>query len=216
MKNKIVGLLGILCIIFAISAWFAYSNTIKNNSEMFGKNILTLSRDVKSGEEITKDILVSKRVKLNDLSSEYLTEDDLNSVLGKVAAIDLHKNEQLSLSRLTSSESYYPLDSKLVALEITPAGCLAGNVNEKDFVDVWSSDTTSLPEKKISQIQIVAIKDSQNQDTKDVEGAVPSCIILKARNDDEIATLKGITTPFISKSEVQDKIALDIYSQENN
>lgn len=216
MKNKIVGLLGVLCIIFAISAWFAYSNTIKNNSEMFGKKVLTLSRDVKSGEEITKDIIVSKRVKLNDLSSEYLTEDNLNNILGKVAAIDLHKNEQLSLSRLASSESYYPLDSRLVALDITPSGCLAGNIDEKDFVDVWSSNTATLPVKEISQIQIVAIKDSQNQDVKNVDGAIPACIILKARNDDEIAILKNITTPFICKSEIQDKIALDIYSQEDN
>lgn len=205
MKNKFIGILGIFFIIFSIAAYFAYSNTIKNNSEVFGKSILVLSKDVKAGEPLNESNLIAKKVKLTDLSSKFLTENDLSKLNGKVAAIDLFKNEQLTLERVTSSLNFKPVTSQMVSLEITSVNALSGNIQEGDIVNLWDNANIDSvqPIKKLSNVRVVAIKDAQNQNIKDVPGAIPTSIIVRLDNDEQIAIAKKLARVFVTKSENQ-------------
>ena len=210
MKNKIIGILGLLCILASILGFFAYSNTIKNDSELFGKTVLVLTQDVEAGQPLDSTNMTLKRVKINDLQSSYLEETDLNKIKGQVAAIKLFKNEQVSLYRLTKASSFQPETSQLVALDITTVNSLAGNIKEGDIVTLWDYKTEgNLATKKLGNVKIIAIKDAQNQNVKDVQGAVPVAIIVQLDNEEQIKIAKSITNLFVSKNENQLKASYD-------
>lgn len=198
MKNKIIGIIGLLFVVFSIGSYFAYSKTIKNNSDFLGKPILVLSKDLEAGEAITKDNIVLKKTKINDLTKNYLTEDDLDKVNGKVAAINLYRNEQLTLERLTDKKAFEPETSQDIALEITSVGALSGEIRVGDFVDLWDN-TGNHPVKKMSNVKLVGIKDTQNQEVEKVQGAIPSSIVIRLDSDEQVSVAKSISSLFVSK-----------------
>lgn len=200
MKNKILGLLGILFIAFSIGTYFAYSNTIKNNSELFGKTVLVLSKDVRAGELITKNNVELRRIKISDLSSTYLVEDDLKDIVGKVAAINLSKNELLNKDRLTERDAFFPRTTRDIAVATNAISSLAGNIKKGDYVDVWGkSGEKDQVSKKLSNVKVVALKDSQNNDIEGIKGAVPSAVILRVTSDNQIPLIANLSNLFLTK-----------------
>lgn len=205
MKNKIIGVLGVLCILFAVITLSAYSTTIKNDSELFGKEIIVLSKDAIEGATLDNSNLILKKVKLKDLPTSYLTEDDISKIKNKVAKIDLYKNEGLSLDRTIDYDDYYPIGSEDIALDVTAIGALSGEIKEGDKVNLWGreEDTSTSELKatlKLEDVKIIAIRDSQNRNIKDIEGgAVPSSVVVRLENKDEIKEARDIKNLFITK-----------------
>lgn len=214
MKNKIIGLLGVIFILLSIGAWFAYSNTIKNNSELFGKEILVLKSDVKNGEKLTKDNVTVKKVKQVDIITNALTEKHFSEIENKVAAINLYRNEQLTLERIVDESSYKPETTRIVSLAIDGIGALSGTIKSGDLVDVWDEkDVTKKAELVLKDIEIIAIKDAQNQDADKIQGAIPTSIVLRVDNDENTEKIKSIQKAFVTKSTNQIKGKLDKYKK---
>lgn len=204
MKNKIIGIIGILCILFGLGTFISYTN-IKNNSELFGKEVIVLKNDIKEGKEITSSDIEYKKVKVNDLTTGYLTSEDINSLENKVANIDLHQNEQLTLDRLVDYDDYYPIGSEDVALDITAIGALAGNVKAGDTVNLWDRKTDS-PDNKgsilvLENVKVIAVRDAQNRDVENVEeeNTTPASIIVRLNGQKQVKQAKDIANLFVSK-----------------
>ena len=212
MKNKIIGILGVLFILFSIGAFFAYSNSIKNNSELFGKSVIVLSKDIKAGETLTSDNMTLKKIRIDDIQTGYLTESDINSLKDKVAAIDLYKNEQLNMDRLTTKDAFDPVSSQYVSLDITAINALSGDIQVNDIVSLWSKPENGTPSKELDNVRIIAIRDAQNQEvnksSQTSSNNVPTSIIVKLDNDNDVKTAKAIKTLFVTKNlnQLQEKL----------
>lgn len=207
IKGKIVGGIGITILALSLGSLYLYKDEIKNNSEIFEKKIVVVKKDIEKGEEITNDNITLVKVKQKNLITGYLTEDDLDELNNKVAAIDLYANEQIKLDRLLDYDEYYPETSQYVSLGVDAISCLSGDVKAGDYVSLWERQTTDgVAEKKIENVQVVAIKDSQNNNIEDVEGAVPYSILVRVNNDEQVSIAKGIHSLFITKDSNQAKL----------
>lgn len=213
MKNKILAVLGGFLIIASIVAWYAYTVTIRENSELLGTEILVLAENIPEGEAFTEDNVVSKKIKRSDIMDGALTLDDIVKLEGKVAAINLYKNEQITKERLTTKEFVVSESVQVVAIPIDSAvKVFPGDLFVGEFVDVWSttSGENGLPGRLLENVRIVGLRDANNYDISGNHSAVPASVIVQANFTSEIVALRGIDSShlFISKNPNQTGIKL--------
>lgn len=197
MGKKIMTIVGILLIILSASGLYIYNKEIINNSEFFGEKIVVLNKNIKAGQEITKNDIDYRKEKKNELISKYLTEKDVNKILGNVAAIDLYKNEGITKDRIIEYNDYYPEDAQEIALNISSIGAISGNLKVGDVASLWDK-TDNGAILMLENVRILAIRDSQNQNVDEVDGDTPAAIVVKL-NKEQIEIAKNIKDLFVTK-----------------
>lgn len=211
MKNKILAVLGVLLIIASLGAWYAYTLTIKENSELLGKDIIVLAQNVKEGDPLTTANVKVKRIKQDDIVPGAISAAEGYKLNGKVAAIDLYTNEQITEDRTTIPEFMSTNTVRLVSLPISrPISVLPGDVKANDYIDIWDR-AGGEPVQVLKNIRIVSLRDANNYDISSNPNAVPAALIMQANYLSEIIQLRKINESemFITKSPNQTGIRLE-------
>lgn len=211
MKNKILAVLGVFLIIAAVGAWYAYTLTLKENSELLGRDVLILSKEVKEGDPLTTANVTTKKVKQNDLVPGAISAAEAYKLNGKVAAIDLNVNEQITEARLTKPEYMATSSVRLVSLPISrPISVLPGNISANDYIDIWSK-AGGQPILVLKNVRVVSLRDANNYDISANANAVPAALIVQSNYLSEVVHLRSITESdmFITKSPNQTGVRLE-------
>lgn len=211
MKNKIIGIIGCLIILLSIFAFVVYNNEFKNNSQIFGEEVIVAKDTISEGDTINEDNTVVKKVTQNQIVSDAITKEDFNKINGKVAAIKINKNEQILDSRLLEKDEYYPETSKIVALKVGLQGALSGSLAPGDRVEIWENDTINkTSEMKASNIKILAIRDTQNQDVSK-SSSIPASVVIQVENNEELEAIKLIPPDYLfltkDTNQLKDKVS---------
>lgn len=211
MKNKVLAAIGVLLILASVAAWYIFTITIRENSELLGKEVLIIMKDVKEGEPLTTANVTVKRVKQEDVVPYAISAAEGYKLNGKVAAIDMYQNEQITESRLTIPEYMATSSVRLVSLPISrPISVLPGNVNANDYIDIWNR-AGGEPVLVMKNARIVSLRDANNADISTNPTAVPAALIVQANYLSEIVLLRNINEAdmFITKSPNQTGIRLE-------
>ncbi|MEG0296807.1 MAG: SAF domain-containing protein [Clostridium sp.] len=214
MKNKTIGILGLLLIAFSVATWFTFNSSIKKNSQIFGEEVLVLSKDIPAGELFTNDNVVVKKIKQNDLISNYIKKSEIGELKNRVAAIPMSKNEQINKSRITTPSKFTPETAKYLSLAIDPLNSVSGEIHTGDFIDIWDKgDAKTEPVQILVNVEVIGLRDSANQNTEGILGAIPTQLIIKVADDTQVAKAKGIRSLVTCKSPNQVKTKLDAGTQ---
>lgn len=212
MKNKIIGIIGLVIILLSIFTFSIYSNEFKNNSKSFGEKVVVAKGNISGGEVLSDSNTEIRTITKGNLIKNGITEEEYESIKGKVAAIDISINEQISKDRILEKDNYYPETLKIIAIKINTEGALSGNLVVGDEVEIWENDTVNkISERKATNIKILGIKDSQNQDVTKQTGTIPTSVIIQVKDETELEQIKQIPTDylFIAKSTNQLKEKLE-------
>lgn len=196
MRNKIIGLIGILAIIFSIIGYFTFDSTIKQSSELLGYNMAVFSHPIKSGHIITENDITSAKIKQKDCVYGAVKYTDKQSVIGEVALIDFAANEQILPSRIVDQNLYYEKGTEFVSFTTTFNDSVAATVKAGDLVDIWLKPTPAyptvgykIPERLFKKIRIEKIKTEGNQDLNQVQNGIPFIMVVSL-TDEQIKVLK--------------------------
>lgn len=211
LKNRTV--IGIICI--ALSLIICFALTPLFNAGMSKKvTILRVAKDIKAGEEITKNMIKSVEVGSYNLP-ENVFKDTLQ-VVGKYAKADMLVDDYILVGKITdepASENLYlyNLDGKKQAISVTLknfAGGLSGKLISGDIVSVIAPDyqkkgITVIPEE-LKYVEVIAVTSKKGNDT-DVDTAVKS----KSKEEDS-KELPSTVTLLVSPE--QSKILAELES----
>lgn len=216
MKNKILAAIGVMMIFASLGAWYMYSLTIRENSELLGQDILVVAQDIKEGDPITSQNIKIKRIKQDDIVPNAISAAKGHLLNGKVAAINLYTNEQITEDRLTLPEYMMTEEMRLLSITIAnPVKTLPGKVNANEYVDIWTSGGGK-PELIMSNLRVLSLLDANGMDISGNPAAVPAALIVQANYYEDIVTLKeiGEADMFITKSPNQTGVKLEENKEE--
>ena len=193
LKNRTV--LGILCIVFSLVICFLvtplFNKTISQKTE-----IVRVQKDIRAGDEITKD-----KVQIMEVGGYNLPMDtikDLESVVGAYATADLLPGDYILHSKISAQppgkDNYlYQLDGSKQAISVTVksfAAGLSGKVQSGDIVSIIAPDYRKMGETVIPQelqyVQVLAVTASTGVDAntgtedKEKEKPLPATLTLLA------------------------------------
>ena len=171
LKNRTV--LGILCIVFSLLICFLvtplFNKTISQKTE-----IVRVQKDIRAGDEITKD-----KVQIVEVGGYNLPMDtikDLESVVGAYTTADLLPGDYILHSKISAQppgkDNYlYQLDGSKQAISVTVksfAAGLSGKVQSGDIVSIIAPDYRKMGETVIPQelqyVQVLAVTASTGVD----------------------------------------------------
>lgn len=194
MKNKIIGTIGMLIILFSVVGYFAFDNTIRKSSEVFGKEVVVFSKPILAGQVIAREDLSTKKIKKEQLVPYVVT--DINLVIGKVALINMYPNEQVVSDRLVTQDKYYSNETKIVSFPTTLIDTVAGQVKKGDYVDIWlkaipeyPAQNYKEPQKIFSNVRIEGLKNEEGIDLEKAQSGVPTICLVRL-TDEQIKVLK--------------------------
>ena len=187
-KNRTV--LGITCIVVAFIICFILSPLISNS----GNDTITVVRvmtDIKSGDEITKDMI--SEIKMSGSNQpENIVSDD-KAVIGKYAAVDMNKGENVLDTKIADTpyvENTYlaGLNGSNRAISVTLksfATGLSGKLKSGDIVSIIAPDykktgITVVP-LELQFVEVIAATNKSGADVDDVaedENDLPSTVTL--------------------------------------
>lgn len=193
LKNRTV--LGILCIVFSLLICFLvtplFNKTVSQKTE-----IVRVQKDIRAGDEITKD-----KVQIVEVGGYNLPMDtikDLESVVGAYATADLLPGDYILHSKISAQppgkDNYlYQLDGSKQAISVTVksfAAGLSGKVQSGDIVSIIAPDYHKMGETVIPQelqyVQVLAVTASTGVDAntgtedKEKEKPLPATLTLLA------------------------------------
>lgn len=173
LKNRTV--LGISCIILAVIICFVISPLISNTSDKTVTVVRVLS-DIKSGDEITKDMIGEVKMSGTNQPDNIISDD--NDVIGKYAVIDMTKGDTVLKNKISDTpyiENTYlsGLNGTNRAISVTLksfATGLSGKLKSGDIVSIIAPDyqktgMTVVP----SELQFVEVIAATNKSGADVE-----------------------------------------------
>ena len=199
-KNRTV--VGVICIVLSLLICFAVT-PLFNAGISQKTNIVRVAKDIKAGDQITKDMVQSVEVGGYNLPENVLKSKD--SVIGKYAAADLSVGDYLLPSKLSDTPSaentyLYSLTGKKQAISIsvkTFADGLSGKLMAGDIVSVIAPNykkqgATVIP-PELQYVEVIAVTASTGYDTdtessdekssaqsSDDEKSLPSTVTLLA------------------------------------
>lgn len=195
-KNRTV--VGVICIVLSLLICFAVT-PLFNAGISQKTSIVRVIKDIKAGDQITKDMVQSVEVGGYNLPENVLKSKD--SVVGKYAAADLSVGDYLLPSKLSDTPSaenayLYSLTGKKQAISIsvkTFADGLSGKLMAGDIVSVIAPDykkqgATVIP-PELQYVKVIAVTASTGYDTdtessdeksSDDEKSLPSTVTLLA------------------------------------
>ena len=172
LKNRTV--LGVICIMLALIICFGLT-PLFNQSVSQKAQIVRVVKDVKAGDEITKDMLQTVEVGGYNLPEDVIKQQD--SVVGKYAASDMFTGDYIlpaKLSDTPASENAYLYnlngDKQAISISIKNfAGGLSGKLISGDIVSVIAPDykkqgMTVIP-PELTYMEVIGVTASTGYDT---------------------------------------------------
>ena len=193
LKNRTV--LGVICI--ALSLLICFAVTPLFNSGISQKtDIVRVVKDIKAGDQITKDML--KTVEVGSYNLPKNVVKNVDAAIGKYAAADMVAGDYILNSKLTdvpaAGNAYlYNLNGEKQAISVTVksfASGLSGKLISGDIVSVIAPDykkrgTTVIP-AELQYVEVIAVTANTGNDTntgeqpKNDEKQLPSTVTLLA------------------------------------
>lgn len=193
LKNRTV--LGVICI--ALSLLISFAVTPLFNSSISQKtDIVRVVKDIKAGDQITKEML--KTVEVGSYNLPKNVVKNVDTVIGKYARTDMVIGDYILSSKLTdvpaSENAYlYNLNGEKQAVSVTVksfANGLSGKLISGDIVSVIAPDykkrgTTVIP-AELQYVEVIAVTANTGYDTdtgeqpEDDEKQLPSTVTLLA------------------------------------
>lgn len=170
-RNRIV--LGVICIVLSLIICFAvtplFNKSISNKTE-----IVRVVREIRSGDEITADMLQTVEVGSYNLPENVIRKVD--DVAGKYAAADFLPGDYILSSKVerepsAENEYLYHLNGEKQAISVTPksfAAGLSGKLQSGDIVSVIAPDykmqgTTVIP-SELQYVEVIAVTSDTGAD----------------------------------------------------
>lgn len=170
-KNRTV--IGILCILVALVICFAITPLF--NQEISKKaEIVRVTKEIRAGELITKDMVTSTEVGSYNLPDNVFT--DKSAVIGRYATADLSIGDYILSTKLSDApaaeNSYlYHLDGSKQAISVTIksfATGLSGKLQSRDIVSVivadWPEDGETVIPPELQYVEIISVTASSGYD----------------------------------------------------
>lgn len=172
IKNRTV--LGILCIVLSLFICFVLT-PLFNQSVSQKASIVRVVRDIKSGEQITGNMVQTVEVGGYNLPESVIRQSE--NVVGKYAKADFFSGDYIlpaKLSDIPASENayLYSLDGKKQAISVSIknfAGGLSGKLISGDIVSVIAPDykkqgSTVIP-PELTYVEVIGVTASSGYDT---------------------------------------------------
>jgi pilus assembly protein CpaB len=172
IKNRTV--LGILCIVLSLLICFVLT-PLFNQSVSQKASIVRVARDIKSGDQITKDMVQTVEVGGYNLPENVIRQSE--KVVGKYAKADFSSGDYIlpaKLSDIPASENayLYSLNGEKQAISVSIknfAGGLSGKLISGDIVSVIAPDykkqgSTVIP-PELTYVEVIGVTASSGYDT---------------------------------------------------
>lgn len=172
IKNRTV--LGIICIVLSLLICFALT-PLFNQSVSQKTSIVRVVKDIKSGSEITKDMVQTVEVGGYNLPENVVHQSD--SVIGKYAKADLFPGDYILTNKLSdvpaAENTYlYSLTGEKQAISVSIknfAQGLSGKLMSGDVVSVIAPDykkqgSTVIP-PELNYVEVIGVTASTGYDT---------------------------------------------------
>lgn len=192
LKNRTV--IGIICILLSLLICFGvtplFNQTVSQKTE-----IVRVAKEIKAGDEITKDMVQLAEVGGYGLPENVIRQTD--TVIGKYAAADLSIGDYILNTKLSDTPAaentyLYNLDGTKQAMSVTIksfANGLSGKLQSGDIVSVIAADykkqgATVIP-AELKYVEVISVTASSGYDantgeakTEDDERELPSTVTL--------------------------------------
>lgn len=194
LKNRTV--LGVICIVLSLIICFAVT-PLFNSSLSQKANIVRVAKDIKAGDQITKDMVQTIEVGSYNLPQDVVKNTD--TVIGKYATADMFSGDYILTAKFTevpaAENAYlYNLNGEKQAISVTIknfSNGLSGKLISGDIVSVIAPDykkqgMTVIP-AELQYVEVIAVTANtgydtdtgkQTEDTEDKEKALPSTVTL--------------------------------------
>ncbi|HOA79972.1 MAG TPA: Flp pilus assembly protein CpaB [Defluviitaleaceae bacterium] len=190
LRNRTV--LGLVSIVMALIICFGLT-PLFNKAMQEKVDIVRVTKDIKKGDLITKDMIQTMSVGGYNLPNEVIKNQE--NVIGKYALADFCKGDYILLTKLsneplTEHAYLYNLDGIKRAISITIksfAAGLSGKLEQGDIVSIIASDygefrKTMIP-NELQYVQVLAVtansgEDRTYQEMKDEDQELPSTVTL--------------------------------------
>ncbi|OLN30079.1 Flp pilus assembly protein CpaB [Desulfosporosinus metallidurans] len=172
LKNRTV--LGVLCIVLSLFISFAVT-PLFNSSLSQKTDIVRVTKDVKAGDQITKDMVQTMEVGSYNLPANVLKNKD--NVIGKYFMADMKAGDYILNTKLTdvpaAENAYlYNLNGEKQAISVTIknfSNGLSGKLISGDIVSVIAPDykkqgTTVIP-AELQYVEVIGVTASTGYDT---------------------------------------------------
>lgn len=172
LKNRTA--LGVLCIVLSLLICFAVT-PLFNAGISQKTSIVRVTKDIKSGDQITKDMVQTVEVGGYNLPENVLKNKD--SIVGKYAASDLTVGDYILNSKITNTPAannayLYNLNGEKQAISVTVknlANGLSGKLISGDIVSVIAPDykkqgATVIPQE-LQYVEVIGVTASTGYDT---------------------------------------------------
>jgi pilus assembly protein CpaB len=177
LRNRTV--LGVICI--ALSLFICFAVTPLFNSGISKKtDIVRVARDIKAGEQITRDMVKTVEVGSYNLPDNVVRS--LDAALGKYAAADMAPGDYILNTKLTDSPAaenayLYNLTGEKQAMSVTIksfSNGLSGKLISGDIVSVIAPDyrkmgATVIP-PELKYVEVIGVTASSGYDTDTGQG----------------------------------------------
>lgn len=187
-QNRTV--LGITCIAVALILCFVISPMISNTGEKT-ITVVRVTADMKSGDEITKEMVTEMKMSSTNQPEGIVSSDD--DVIGKFAAVDMMKGDNILKSKV--SDTPYAENTYLAGLNGTNraisvtlksfATGLSGKLKSGDIVSIIAPDyqktgMTIIP-PELQFVEVIAATNKSGADVDETaknENDLPSTVTL--------------------------------------
>ncbi len=190
LKNRTV--LGCICIVIAFFICFIIAPFL-NNKSVESVVVVRAVKEIKSGDEITKDAVKEVEVSKLNLPSSVVNDKDL--VIGKFATVDINIDDTILTTKISSeptaqNDYLYNLNGEKRAISVTItsfANGLSGKIKSGDIVSVISAnfrdtEETVIP-NELKYVEVIAVTassgyDANTESNKSEENELASTVTL--------------------------------------
>jgi pilus assembly protein CpaB len=210
LKNRTI--LGVICIVLSLLICFVVT-PLFNSSLSQKANIVHVAKDIKAGDQITKDMVQTIEVGSYNLPQNVVKSMD--AAVGKYAVADLFTGDYILTAKLTdvpaAENAYlYSLNGEKQAISVTLKSFsigLSGKLISGDIVSVIAPDykkrgTTVIP-AELQYVEVIAVTANTGYDTDEMEPA--------DANEDKEKLLPSTVTLLVSPE--QSKILAELEAE---
>lgn len=211
LKNRTV--LGVICIVLSLLICFALT-PLFNQSVSKKTTIIRVTKDITSGDQITRDMVQTVEVGGYNLPENVMKKAD--SVIGKYAKADLSPGDYILAAKLSDSPAsenayLYSLDGTKQAISVSIksfAEGLSGKLASGDIVSVIAPDykkqgATVIP-TELTYVEVVGVTSSNGYDTNRTDAKTE-----KSPTEDDTKQLPATVTLLVSPEQAKILVELD-------
>lgn len=164
MKKRIKQIIGVLLIIFAVSALIYWETDGRNR--ILTVQVLVASENIIQGEVITEQMLITANAMPKTVIAGAFTPDDAGKILGKEAMHDIAKNQQIS--ELSLKEASEIVKDKRSPYVIKPEwiDSRSSSLRKGDIIMIYNKNGSYY----LGEFEVVFVKDIGDKEIIDTQG----------------------------------------------